>query len=84
MARATVRCDRDANGEELPEYSFEQIKKALAQHHACYVLITCSAPSSDGNMDVAMSYEGDEALAAYLVHSTHQIFEERMGPSGLT
>jgi hypothetical protein len=81
MARATVRCDRDENREE-PEYSFEQIKKALAQQHACYVLITCSAPSSDGNMDVAMCYEGDDALAAYLVHSTHQMFEERMGAAG--
>jgi hypothetical protein len=42
------------------------IKQALKKH-ACFVLITCDEPSEDGKMSVEMIYEGDAALASYLV-----------------
>jgi len=45
------------------------VKKTLAENNACYVLITCAAPSKDGKMQVEMTYEGDPTLAAYLVES---------------
>lgn len=54
-----------------------EIKKALNSKCACYVLITCSEPSADGNMDVEMKYEGDESLAAFLVENAGQVFDDR-------
>ncbi|CCB86162.1 MULTISPECIES: hypothetical protein [Parachlamydia] len=54
-----------------------QITKELAKNHACYVLITCDPPSADGNMQVCMSYEGDTALAAYLLKGAQTFIEEQ-------
>lgn len=51
------------------------VKKALSENHACYVLITCGAPSKDGKMQVEMTYEGDPVLAAYLVESAQGYIE---------
>jgi hypothetical protein len=45
---------------------------------ACFVLITCTQPSEDGKMEVAMNYEGDETLASFLVDNASQVFDERM------
>jgi hypothetical protein len=45
----------------------EIIRKTLTKRTACYILITCEEPSADGNMNVQMSYEGDPALASYLL-----------------
>lgn len=53
----------------------EQLKKMIGNDCACYVLITCSTPSSDGRMEVEMSFEGDEDLAAYLVQNAAQVFD---------
>lgn len=63
---------------ESPAVALEKIKKALSEIHACYVLITCSEPSKDGQMEVEMSYEGDESLAAFLVDNASQVFDERL------
>jgi hypothetical protein len=51
------------------------VKKALAKNNACYVLITCGEPSEDGKMQVEMTYEGDECLAAYLIESAQGIID---------
>lgn len=55
----------------------KEIKKALDGKCACYVLITCSEPKSDGQMQVEMKYEGDESLAAFLVENASQVFDDR-------
>ena len=55
----------------------EVIKKGLKDRYACYVLITCTAPSKGGKMEVEMAYEGDEVLASYLVDSAAQVFDDR-------
>lgn len=55
----------------------KEIKKAIGENCACYVLITCTAPTADGKMEVQMNYEGDECLAAYLVENASQVFEDR-------
>lgn len=60
-----------------------EIREKLASTHACYVLITCDAPSPEGNMNVEMSYEGDPALASLLVqgaldHLAEQEFEDEV------
>jgi hypothetical protein len=54
----------------------DRIKKTLAKNHACYVLITCGEPTLDGNMEVKMSYEGDVALASYLLQGAQNIIDE--------
>ncbi len=46
-----------------------------AEKCAAYVLITCATPNAKGEMQVEMTYEGDEALASYLVHSASNMFE---------
>ena len=51
------------------------VKKSLADDNACYVLITCAAPSEDGKMKVEMTYQGDPVLAAYLVESAQQFID---------
>lgn len=53
----------------------KNIKRALEKKTACYVLITCSEPNSEGKMEVEMNYEGDETLAAFLVENAAQVFE---------
>ncbi len=55
----------------------KEIKKAADKKCACYVLITCTEPGLDGNMEVEMNYEGDESLAAFLVDNASQIFDDR-------
>jgi len=57
--------------------AFELMKKTLGEKHACYVLITCTDSSENGEMNVQMDFEGDENLAAFLVDSASQIFDSR-------
>ncbi len=51
------------------------VNDPLADDGACYVLITCGAPSKDGKMEVEMTYQGDPVLAAYLVESAQQFID---------
>lgn len=60
----------------LKKLTLEKIKKNLSEQHACYVLITCGNPSKEGNMEVELSYSGDESLAAFLVDNAAQVFSE--------
>lgn len=53
------------------------LKEELAKKHACYVLITCDAPSGDGKMQVEMSYEGDATLAAYILQGAQLHIDEQ-------
>lgn len=55
----------------------KHIKQALAKNHACYVLITCDEPTENGEMQVQMCYEGDAALASYLLQGAQTIIDER-------
>lgn len=59
------------------EAILSQVKRTLQGQCACYVLITCTEPSSEGKMEVQMNYEGDEDLAAYLIANAGQVFEEK-------
>lgn len=55
----------------------QRIEKSLAKNHACYVLITCDAPSEDGKMHVEMTYEGDASVATYLLRGAQSYIEEQ-------
>jgi hypothetical protein len=76
MGKTVVKIEQPKKGSQ--EVTFEKIKKTLSAKHACYVLITCSAPSNDGKMEVEMTYEGDETLASFLVDNASQVFDERI------
>lgn len=54
-----------------------EVNKTLANKNACYVLITCGMPSSEGKMEVEMTYEGDTSLAAYLIESAQGLLEQQ-------
>jgi hypothetical protein len=61
----------------------ERFRKMLDGEHACVVMITCGAPSADGNMPVEMVYEGDAGLACFLLENAQQVLgreiDERNG-----
>jgi hypothetical protein len=63
------------NKNDLTAKAMDLIRETLGADYACYVLIACSEPSSDGNMNVEMQYEGDEILASFLVNHAGQRFE---------
>lgn len=56
----------------------EDITEQLSKDHACYILITCDKPSSDGNMNVNMSYEGDNFLVSYLIQGAQNLIDEKI------
>jgi hypothetical protein len=61
--------------------SRKHLQAALDKNLSCYVLITCGQLSEDGQMQVEMTYQGDAALAAYLIQGA-QLFidqEEEQG-----
>lgn len=43
------------------------LKRSLRKNYACHVLITCENPDDEGEMRVRMTFEGDQALASYLL-----------------
>ena len=62
-----------------PDYVTEQLPKtlrdSLAEQYTCYVLITCESPSDNGEMNVELSYEGDAALASYMIEGAQSMME---------
>jgi hypothetical protein len=52
------------------------IRQKLEKQHVCYVLITCDAPTPDGEMKVSMSYKGDLVLASYLIQGAQNLVDE--------
>lgn len=52
------------------------IGQKLSKSSVCYVLITCEEASADGNMQVEMTYEGDAALASYLLQGAQAQIEQ--------
>jgi hypothetical protein len=69
-------CKKHLKGEHMKAGVQKRLKDTLTKNHACYVLITCQEPSEDGNMQVEMSYEGDVALASYLLLEAQNFIEE--------
>ncbi len=62
-------------GDKGKTFDRKAIQRELEKNHACYVLITCSVPSEKGEMQVELSYEGDEGLASYLLESAQSTFQ---------
>lgn len=73
MKKEIIQLEKEASEEAM----ISKIRQALGKNCSCFVLIACSAPSKDGKMDVKMHFDGDEALASFLVDNASQVFEER-------
>jgi hypothetical protein len=55
----------------------KHVKETLGKRHECYVLITCDSPKADGSMQVEMTYQGDAAIAAYLLEGAQSFMDEQ-------
>ncbi len=75
MGKKIIQIDQEKS--ESHQVAFSKIKNAMGDKCACCVIITCSEPSSDGKMDVEMSFEGEESLAAFLIENASQVFDQR-------
>ncbi len=64
-------------GERMKQIADQRLKDKLSKNHICYVLITCDRPSADGEMTVEMSYDGDAALAAYLLQGAQMFLDDQ-------
>jgi len=51
------------------------LQEVLDKNPSCYVLITCGQPSEDGQMQVEMTYQGEAALASYLLQGAQYYME---------
>ena len=60
----------------MPDEQRQRLLEELAKHHACYVLITCDHPNELGKLDVELSYDGDPALAAYLLEGAQSFVDD--------
>lgn len=57
----------------------KEIKRQLSKNPSCYILITCyEMPTTDGKMQVEMSYKGDEVLASYLLQGAQNVMDENV------
>jgi hypothetical protein len=71
MSESISKTDSNAN-----QILLNKIKGAVGKKCACFVLITCTEPASDGKMEVELHFEGDETLAAFLVDNASQVFQD--------
>lgn len=55
----------------------KRISEKLEKKNICYVLITCTESTEDGDMEVEMTYEGDASLACYLLQGAQHFIEEQ-------
>ncbi len=62
----------------MKQIMLKEVKQALKKKHACYVLITCSAPNEEGEMEVEMDCEGDPVLASYLIRGAQCKIDDKL------
>lgn len=66
--------DEEISSRQEPLIRAKQILKKL---YPCFVLITCTEPQKDGEMQVEMDFEGDEDLASMITEHATQVFDGR-------
>jgi hypothetical protein len=62
----------------MKKQSRKDVCKKIDTDLACYVLLTCSHPSPEGQMQVNMTYEGDATLAAYLLEGAQSFIDQKL------
>lgn len=62
----------------------EKVKKLLSSSHIGYVLVTAKKSSKEDQLEVDMSFEGEAALASFLLEGAQKaidgIYEEEVEP----
>ena len=69
--------EMDETADWKKKLSKQDLRQLLAERNACFVLITCGEPTNEGKMEVELTYEGDDSLAAYLIESAHGLIENQ-------
>lgn len=69
--------EMDETADWKKKLSKQDLRQLLAERNACFVLITCGEPTTEGKMEVELTYEGDDSLAAYLIESAHGLIENQ-------
>ncbi len=69
--------DRPTDWKQL--LSRQDLRQLLMERYACFVLITCGEPTKEGKIEVEMTYEGDDSLAAYLIENAQSFIEDGSG-----
>ena len=57
---------------DLEPSEIEELKSILSKKQLSYVLITCTEPSEEGEMDVEMDYAGDPVLLSMLMENARE------------
>ncbi len=57
---------------EFEPSEIEEIKKILSKKNLSFIVITCSKPSKQGNMEVEMAYDGDLDLLFMLIENAKE------------
>lgn len=60
----------------MDKKSRKHLQDVLAKNPPCYVLITCGDPCADGKLQVEMTYEGDTAVASYLLQGAQYYIDQ--------
>ena len=60
---------------EVLSLTHEKIKKLLLKEHVGYVLVTARKTTNPDKLQVELSYEGETALASYLVDGAQDVLE---------
>ena len=60
----------------MDKKSRKHLQDVLAKNPSCYVLITCGNPSSNGELQVEMTYEGDTTVASYLLQGAQYYIDQ--------
>lgn len=75
LCNVTIK-EQNRLGRGMTREEQEQIAATLSRNHECYILITCDAPSDNGEMNVQMTYEGDATVAAFLLEGAQSVIAE--------
>ncbi len=53
----------------------EKVEALVNESNLSYILITCTSPSQAGQMNVEMSWKGDEDVIGYLIQNAQARLE---------
>lgn len=58
------------------------VMRRRPKKNACTILISCNEPNEDGHMQVEMTCEGDQVLAAYLLENAQSYLNQSPPTAG--
>lgn len=61
---------------DIHSFNHEKVKKLLQKEYEGYVLVTARKSDNPEKLEVELSYEGDAALASYLVVGAQSVLDD--------